>query len=136
LHGTKPEAGPFPGWEKDRYLDGLIQIIDIWGPRPDIAGVTTGITTLYYDQIPFWQMKYDGAYSADALPFLKEVLKQTYGWRSFCGGRGMAMETGALRYDNEWTSNSFSRFAGKEQIRERATNHLLGSHTYSGGYLF
>lgn len=136
LHGSTPEEGPFEGWKKDRYFDGLIQIVDIWGPRPDAQNVSTGITTLYYREVAIWQMKYEGEYTEEALPFLKVVLKQSYGWRVFRGGRGMNIDGGTLCYSNEPIASNFACFAGKEQIWRSGTTQVLGAHTYSGGYLF
>lgn len=101
-----------------------------------------GNIIVYRDGTPVWQMQYSGWYLAEAVPFLKMVLRSAYRQREFYGGRGQR----DLRYKQWEYFNYFhldcdwGKFDGREIISQidpdgEGPAKYMGSLRYQGGML-
>lgn len=97
-----------------------------------------GQTVIWYKGEPVWYMSYYGRYREEALPFLKQVLRQNYIRRPrFQGGRGPEVHNGrTMTYANAVDSgSSFEKFSGREAIYDRRDGMAFGEHRYMGGMI-
>ena len=134
------------GYTTIRFFDGDYQVVDRYCVTPH-SDCSAGTTTIFFKNEPVWWMSYHGSYPAEVIPFLKDVLLETYKGRLFIGGRGLrCLSNGTLEYLNNVRTESFNSFSGREEIcrltpkvikvggqKERVISHtLLGYHEYSG----
>lgn len=107
---------------------------DRWGRDPD-SGKPSGQIVITHWSIPVWVMWYGGnSYPKETLPFLRDMLMDSYRSDRFVGGRGPVEYFGEFAYLNDFTGD-FDRFTGTECIAKRITHDRLGSHSYWGGSL-
>jgi hypothetical protein len=133
-----------PGSKMIRFEYGRYTIIDTWWTVPD-SPYSFGQTIIYRDDIPVWVMQYQGDYAEDAIPFLKEALREAYSNRNFIGGRGPAKyERDGWYYENHsvrkpgstsiMVANSFQMFSTFESII--GPGGWKGYHLCTGGFCF
>lgn len=92
----------------------------------------SGHTTMWYKGRPVWIMHYGGWYAEEAIPFLKQCLRQAYEFdRVFYGGRGPACVRGErFTYVNRYLG-TFDDFRGEESIFD-LDGACRGYHWYHG----
>lgn len=138
-HGyTDPSAHRYlspgrPGFRYTVYAEGSFRLMDEWcsNPEPDWS---SGHTTIWFEQMPIWQMFYRGRYTKEAAKFLKEALRVSYQDGQFYGGRGrreVMDPDGKMIYRNFIKYPRFTRFEGQETIYDLDA-HQLGYHNYMG----
>lgn len=120
--------GRFPGY----------QFFDRWGQNQD-TGVPSGHLCITHSGITVWCMYVGGGhYDPDVLPYLRQVLKETYQGELFFGGRGYReLREGRLLYTNQFTGD-FSQFSGQEKIEymdRDGRKTQSGFHHYFGGIM-
>ncbi|MCX6712951.1 MAG: DUF5680 domain-containing protein [Candidatus Vogelbacteria bacterium] len=136
---TKPAKVPvpeLPGAKCTKFTQGRYQVIDLWWTGVDPRH-SFGQTIITRDGVPIWQMGYAGWYEPEAIPFLKEALRETYAKRIFLGGRGPVHYQKTLEYCNRIDiDQSWKKFQGREDVYQRSKqSKLLGYHEYRGGLL-
>jgi hypothetical protein len=123
---------PFPGWKTVRHKDGSFSLTDTWISTP-YSNRSSGVTTIYYKDVPIWVMHYGGWYEKEADYVLRAALKWSYEQGEFTGGRGPEeFETSYMRYTNVLARNRFVNFEGIEKIVGKGTGTLYGTHWYRG----
>jgi hypothetical protein len=137
LHGWVSGAKPQPVDGLPRFVgydftDGKFRLVDVYSKVPFLSTASAGSTIIWLDDTPVWTMTYAGNYVKAAIPILKEVLRQTYQLRMFCGGRGRTIANADWAYMNDPFPNDFRSFAGTEKISIDKAPGLLGTHQYSG----
>jgi len=137
--GEEDRSNSIPGLKEIHYCDGSLQLVDSFVVNSD-AGKSAGQTMIFrlekdMSPRPLWYMSYGGRYEKRAIPFLKQVLKDSYKEKLFHGCRGPQFVDGSdMSYHNELTgeTTTFSQFGGREKIVEHRTNRMLGYHQYYG----
>lgn len=126
-----------PGFRYTVYAEGSFRMMDEWCSNPSDFW-SSGYTTIWFDQIPVWQMFYWGMYTEEAAKFLKEALRASYQDDKFYGGRGRVSYEGVdsqgdkLVYRNIPKYSSFGLFEGSEDITLVKKQRQLGYHNYMG----
>jgi hypothetical protein len=116
------------------YVSGDYKIVDRY-ITSSYAGLSWGVTTIFYRGGIIWVMTYCGHYSKEVIPFLKEALRRTYSSKIFRGGRGPKHIYGEkLSYFNGYRGN-FSNFSSHEYIEKRHSFKKMGFHNCEGGKL-
>ena len=125
----KIEMPQFPGSKVILYEHGPFRVLDWYMAN---LNSSTGITTIGFRGRPVWVMHYGGWYEKEAIPFLKNCLRQAYSDRRFYGGRGpVFVQDSQFTYVNQIERKKFSDFAGQESIF--GLNAVrLGCHWYRG----
>lgn len=139
-------AKPTPVLDMPRYKEftwyrvtdqGTLRMQDRFCTRPD-SRYSAGLTTIWLSDLPLFFMSYGGFYEEEAIPLLKEALREVYETKRFYGGRGFPAKFGEghLEYRNisDYTVGN-SRFRGREEITNLDTDQLLGYHEYMGLFL-
>ena len=121
------------GHKSIQYDNGDLHLIDQWCSG-NVSNNSSGMTTIWFKDRPIWVMHYWGNYADSATSFLKDALMQCYKHDLFYGGRGPLVCPGpdGLLYRNQYTSNRFERFAGREEIVSLPGATVLGWHEYAG----
>lgn len=134
--GVDPSSSAdLPNGKIIRFEDGEWLLVDLWTESPN-SYQTVGTTTIFFKQIPVWDMQYDGQYNPDAIETLKLALNEAHRNSLFVGGRGVMKFThNGLTYTNSPGDNRFILFNGTEQIKSQ-NGDFLGGHRYSGGIRF
>lgn len=110
----------------------MLKGIDWWFSHSSLSKTVGGIV-IYYYSIPVWQMSLTGHYEPEDIPLLKEALALNAESHHFLGGRGPRVyRSGRMRYTNS-PQGDFRHFKGFEKIM--VDNSVVGSHTYTGGFL-
>lgn len=129
-----------PGYKLAPFRHGDFYLLDMWSKTED-SDRSSGMTNIWYRDKLVWEMQYGGHYPEEAIPFLKEVLRQAYESGNFYGGRGPRRhedKSGIFLYTNEpwkfWRFGDFARFKGHEEIHRRGPDgyELIGHHDYTG----
>lgn len=125
-----------PGWKTYKYRDHGYLLVDMWHTNPNLPH-STGVTILYFENMPIWVMHYGGWYHDDAISTLRHALKWNYERNLFVGGRGpTSFSTTDKTYQNQVAeSSSFINFDGSESVFDNERNKLLGEHWYRGQWL-
>ncbi len=94
--------GPFPGWKTFPYSEPELNLMltdSYWTtPGSDRSG---GVTLIYYNEIPIWEMHYTGYYEPEAIPTLKKAMLANFESGEFVGGRGpLEFIDGDYLYEN------------------------------------
>lgn len=121
--------------------DGFV-VVDRWfsGPGSDFSFGTTTVAFQDDDNV-VWGMVYWGSFKAESLPFLRQILAETYRNQEFVGGRGPEVyrsHDGAMLYHNLLDPNKedFEFFSGQEVLQTSQKSEggpiVLGSHHYAG----
>lgn len=114
------------------YRDGDFRLQDQYCAIPGEER-SAGTTTIWFKDRPIWIMNYGGAYSKEAIPFLRAVLRKTYETGQFIGGRGPAYYKGdSFIYFNQGRLFDFTNFNGREEIYRYEDGEPLGFHDYWG----
>lgn len=129
----KTTMAQFPGSKIISYVDGLWLVRDTWfaGKR----GHSSGMTTIFYDGHPVWNMAYQGQYSEEAISTLKAALAENYRGKIWLGGRGPAtFSRDGFVYSNMTSPDAlFTGFRGSEQIAS-IRGGVVGYHIFHGIY--
>ena len=127
-----------PGYKQIVYKTGEFRVVDCYGVSSS-TGKSAGTTKIWFRDHPVWFMGYGGFYRKEDIPFLKDVLVETYknglfrGGRGFSECRGVAGRGEGLFYTNDVNVNSsFLDFRGKERITSITEARLVGHHEYWG----
>jgi len=139
-----------PGFMQIIFSDGRFTMIDrycvvpieaqddpdevIHTGRPVLAAPrSSGLTTIWFEDVPVWQMSYHGQYTPQASAFVKCALRAAYGDKQFFGGRGPSVfEDNDFSYHNEIEQNRFAVFRGCEKVWGQEVDVLEGFHRYMG----
>ncbi|MFA6354495.1 MAG: hypothetical protein WCX12_02310 [Candidatus Paceibacterota bacterium] len=121
------------------FEDGDFRVVDFWFVAPD-SNYSFGQTIVFHNNLPVWEMSYQGWYSPEAVPFLKSVLRTVYESGIFFGGRGpsyvSAREPGLCYKNVTEAGSNFISFRGREEVRAMGdgggVGDLLGEHSYQG----
>jgi hypothetical protein len=136
------DSARLPGqedWKEVVYQDRSgYTFFDRWGTDPQ-SKKPSGHLLIMHGQTPVWTMWVGGGeYEMEVLPFLQQVLRETYVSELFLGGRGLReLRIDNLLYTNTFEGN-FTRFRGQEKveyIEASGKKHLAGFHDYWGGSL-
>ncbi|MDP3794884.1 MAG: hypothetical protein Q8R13_03085 [bacterium] len=126
-----------PGAKGVAYQRGDWYVLDHYRTTP-YSGKSSGEIDIWYQDNLVWAMQFRGEYEEQAIPLLKEALRDSYFLRRFVGGRGPVSfrraRFGTLVYINDYDSrrNSFTDFRGREMIVDDLTGAELGWHEYRG----
>ncbi len=121
-----------PGSNIISYQKGDFLLQDMYFTNPN-SDSSAGQTMIWHKKDLVWTMHYGGYYSGAVIPFLQQVLHQTYLLRCFHGGRGRELVHGTnLIYRNKVESNGFGSFHGREEIISSSFNQIFGTHWYHG----
>jgi hypothetical protein len=130
-NARKSTIAKFHGLKMILFNSGDFKVQDSYLVVPG-SSRSSGQTVILYKDEPVWSMSYQGGYNKDAIPFLKQALRETYGRSQFIGGRGphiFAEDAMAylnvLEYPNDWR-----HFRGHEEVRRNG--QTLGWHEYQG----
>jgi hypothetical protein len=126
------------GGESNGKFDPYLRVEDTW--KVTKSGLSSGITTVFHDTTPLWEMHYQGWYKKAALPFLKEALRENFEKGLFFGGRGPRIYTNSslkFQYVNYPGENNWKYFRSSEQICVIGGNHeVMGFHDCHGMLLY
>ncbi len=125
----------FPGYKCIKFDSGEFTVIDAYCVTP-LSNMSSGFTTIWFNDVPVWTMNYGGQYSSDCIPLLKLVLQTTYRDHIFRGGRGpfryASPDNSRLIYFNDVEAESdFTQFAGRESMILEGIGEA-GFHRYFG----
>lgn len=121
-----------PSLKTISFRCGDYQVLDGYYVAPD-SDKSTGMTTIWHNDLPVWAMHYGGEYAEIAIPFLKECLRQAYvEEHRFYGGRGPVFVRGErFTYVNTILREDITDFEGREVIYD-LNGQPLGQHWYRG----
>ncbi len=122
VDGPENDVFGLPGYREYIHCssDGRLRLIDMFCVRPG-SDRSSGSTTIWLEDKVVWVMQYGGWHLEEAIPFLKEVLKKSYGEKFFCAGRGQKRYVGSdFCYSNNLVAGSdgtFLDFHSEENVR-------------------
>lgn len=124
-----------PGFKYTVYRQDRLSMIDEWCANPDPIW-SSGQTTIWFDELPVWQLIYWGIYTKEAAKFLKEALRESYADGVFYNGRGRPSYRGVgdhgnpLIYRNAPKYTRFDTGQGFEDVTDLGSQKQLGYHHY------
>ncbi|MDP2631730.1 MAG: hypothetical protein Q8P30_03110 [Candidatus Uhrbacteria bacterium] len=146
LHGWAGDGKPIavtdmPGFKEFSFQDSKFLLKDRFSSTPE-SDKSSGTTTIWFQDVPIWNMYYAGWYTKEASGVVKHALRQAYENEVFRGGRGQPCtltkqmspdsQEITVRYNNVLRSNGFDQFEGCEDVRNMSHNELCGYHRYHG----
>jgi hypothetical protein len=128
-----------PGYKCFEFVKNHFRVIDAYCVAK-VSDVSFGFTTIWWKNIPVWNMNYGGQYCSTHIAVLKAALKKNYERSCFVGGRGpetfVSAKCPKILYCNTVQENScFMQFAGYECLRFACPSIKIGFHNYFGGLL-